>query len=425
MALKKIGKALLAQRLERQVRQLRQKNDFVVVAVAGSVGKTSTKLAVAKTLGASRRVRWQEGNYNDRLTVPLIFFGQDQPGLYNPLAWRRVLRENRRQLEKRYPYDVVVVELGTDAPGQLEKFTYLEPDLTILTAIADEHMSQFKTIKAVAAEELVPLGYSKRSLLNVDDIPAKYQPKEEHTSYGLLNTADYGVATRQERNLQSQKLAFQLPAGKTLSADVAALGSQGAKIALAAVAVADMLGLSLAEIKKGLGAITPVAGRMQILAGKQGTLIIDDTYNASPVAVEAALDVLYATEANQRIAILGSMNELGVDSARLHSEVGGYCNPKKLDLVVTIGREAAENLAPVAKNQGCAVQTFMNPYEAGEYVRHHLKTGAVVLAKGSQNGVFAEEAIKVLLANASQSRKLVRQSDYWLERKKAHFPANT
>lgn len=422
---KAIGKDLLCRQLERQVRQLRKKNDFIVVAVAGSVGKTSTKLAIAKTLGASRRVRWQEGNYNDRLTVPLIFFGQQQPGLYNPVAWRKILRENARQLKKPYPYDIVVVELGTDAPGQLKKFAYLEPDLTILTAIADEHMSQFKSMKAVADEELVPLDFSKRSLLNTDDIPLKYMPKAAHTSYGLLTDADYRVISREDRSLQGQKLTFQVAGNKQFAADVAAPGSQGAKIALAAVAVSDMLGLTASEIKKGLHAITPVTGRMQILAGKEGSLIIDDTYNASPVAVEAALDVLYGTDAKQRIAILGSMNELGTDSARLHSEVGGYCNPEKLDLVVTIGREAAENLAPVAKNQGCKVETFMNPYEAGEYVRHRLKQGTVVLAKGSQNGVFAEEAIKVLLANPSQERKLVRQSDYWLKRKKAHFPANT
>ncbi|HET7060108.1 MAG TPA: Mur ligase family protein [Candidatus Saccharimonadales bacterium] len=425
MHLKKIGKNFLCRRLERQIRQLRQKNDFTVVAVAGSVGKTSTKLAIAKTLGASRRVRWQDGNYNDRLTVPLIFFGQQKPSLYNPLAWRKILRENRRQLKKRYPYDVVVVELGTDAPGQLKKFAYLEPDLTVLTAITDEHMAQFKTMKTVAQEELTPLSFSKRSLLNADDIPAKYMPGAEHTSYGLLNEADYRVATRQERGLQGQKITFQLADDKQISAEVAALGSQGAKIALAAVATADMLGISAAGIQKGLRAITPTAGRMQILAGKQGSIIIDDTCNAHPIAVKAVLDVLYATEAKQRIAILGSMNGLGNDSVRLHNEIGGYCNPEKLDLVVTIGRDAAENLAPVAKNQGCKVQTFLNPYEAGEYVRHQLAPETVVLAKGSEDGVFAEEAIKILLANASQSRKLVRQSDYWLKRKKAQFTVNS
>ena len=422
---KKIGKAFLSRQLERQVKQLRKKNNVKVIAVAGSVGKTSTKLAIAKTLSAKLRVRYQEGNYNDRLTVPLVFFGREQPGIYNVLAWLKILNDNKRQLQKNFPYDVVVVEIGTDAPGQLKKFKYLKPDLTVLTAIADEHMAQFKTLKAVAAEELTALKFSDRLLLNIDDIPQEYLPEAVYSSYSLEQPADYVVVKREMKNLQGQKMAIIMPEGRQLVADVAALGSQGAKIVLAAAAVADMCGLSLADIKKGLQAITPVSGRMQVLAGAQGSIIIDDTYNASPVAVEAALDVLYATETKQRIAILGSMNELGDDSATLHSEIGGYCNPKKLDLIVTIGHEAAEYLAPVAENQGCHVKKFTNPYEAGEFVRHQLKPGAVVLAKGSQNGVFAEEAVKLLLANATQSRKLVRQSDYWLRIKKAQFPDNT
>jgi UDP-N-acetylmuramoyl-tripeptide--D-alanyl-D-alanine ligase len=424
MTLKKFGKTYLCWRLERQIKQLRQQNNFKVIAVAGSVGKTSTKLAIAKTLAVNKRVRYQDGNYNDRLTVPLIFFGQEQPGMYNLFAWQKILRENKQQLQKKYPYDVVVVELGTDAPGQLKDFAYIEPDLVILTAVADEHMSQFKTLDAVAAEELVPLSFSEQILLNIDDIPPEYVPQTSHQSYGL-QTGDYTVVQRKSTALQGQNITFRLPSGKEITEDVAVLGDQGTKIALAAVAVQGMLGLSVAQIKRSLQTITPVAGRMQILAGKRGSLIIDDTYNASPVAVEAALDVLYSTEAAQRIAILGSMNELGDDSPTLHSEIGGYCNPKKLDLVVTIGREAAEYLAPAAENQGCTVKTFMNPYEAGECVAQRVKTGAVILSKGSQNGVFAEEAVKILLANSSQSRKLVRQSSKWLKIKKQQFPANT
>lgn len=417
---KKFGKAFLSMLLERQVRQLRRKHDFKVVAVAGSVGKTSTKLAIAKTLGVGLKVRYQDGNYNDRLTVPLIFFGQAQPGIYDVFGWRRVLKENRRALRQKYPYDIVVVEIGTDAPGQLEQFAYLQPDITVITAVADEHMSQFKTLDAVAREELTPVKYSKQILLNVDDIPAEYLPAEHYQSYGLL-AGDYRISERQSVALQGQKMTFHLPSGTDITEEVAVLGDQGAKIALAAVAVQDMLGQSAAQIKKSLKAITHVAGRMQILAGKRGSIIIDDTYNASPVAVEAALDVLYATEAPQRIAILGSMNELGEDSATLHSEVGGYCNPKKLDLVVTIGKEANENLAPVAKNQGCRVEIFTSPYEAGRFVATKLKAGGVVLAKGSQNSVFAEEAVKQLLANQSQARKLVRQTPYWLGVKQRQF----
>lgn len=424
MKLKKLGKAFLCRRLEQQVQQLRAKNNFQVIAVAGSVGKTSTKLAIAKTLAVNKKVRYQEGNYNDRLTVPLVFFGHEQPGIYNLVAWRKLLKLNKRQLQKKYPYDVVIVELGTDAPGQLKEFSYLQPDLLVLTAIADEHMSQFKRLEAVAQEELTPISFSNQLLLNVDDIPAEYLPQASYVSYGLLG-GDYTVTDRQAVALQGQKITFRLPGGQEFAQEVAVLGDQGAKIALAAVAVQAMQGLSPAKIKQGLKAIAHVPGRMQILAGKRGSLIIDDTYNASPVAVEAALDVLYKAEATQRIAILGSMNELGADSPTMHSEIGGYCNPKKLDLVVTIGQEAADHLAPVAENQGCEVKTFMNPYEAGEYVASQLKTGAVVLAKGSQNGVFAEEAVKQLLANRSQERKLVRQSTSWMLKKAVQFPTNT
>jgi UDP-N-acetylmuramoyl-tripeptide--D-alanyl-D-alanine ligase len=421
MNLKKFGKAVLARQLERQIRQLRSKHDFKVIAVAGSVGKTSTKLAIAKTLGVHQKVMYQDGNYNDRLTVPLIFFGQTQPGIYDVFAWRKLLKRNKQLLAKKYPYDAVVVEIGTDAPGQLEKFAYLQPDITVITAVADEHMQYFKTLDAVAREELVPLGFSKQALLNIDDIPPEYLPESHYQSYGLLG-GEYQVKQRQAVSLQGQKITFRLSNGEEITETAAVLGDQGAKIALAAVAVQDMLGLTKAQIKKSLAAVTHVAGRMQILAGKHGSIIIDDTYNASPVAVEAALDVLYAADTPQRIAILGSMNELGEDSATLHSEIGGYCDPKKLDLVVTIGKEANENLAPVAKNQGCHVETFMSPYEAGRFVATKVKAGGVVLAKGSQNGVFAEEAVKQLLANASQARKLVRQSTYWLGVKQRQFP---
>ena len=185
MSLEKIGKALVCKFLEAQVKQLRRRNNFKLIAVAGSVGKTSTKLAIAKTLATGQRVRYQEGNYNDRLTVPLVLFGEVEPGIYNLLAWGKIWLRNRRQLRHPYPYDIAVVELGTDAPGQLRRFAYLQPDITVITAIADEHMEFFGTLDKVAAEELVPLAFSKQTLLNIDDIPQKYWPHATYLSYGL------------------------------------------------------------------------------------------------------------------------------------------------------------------------------------------------------------------------------------------------
>jgi len=119
--------------------------------------------------------------------------------------------------------------------------------------------------------------------------------------------------------------------------------------------------------------------------------------------------------------LLGNMNELGNYSKAAHTEVGEYCDPKQLDLVITLGPDANTYLAPAARARGCKVQTCTTPYEAGEQLQQHIKDGAVVLAKGSQNKVFAEEAVKAILADPADAEHLVRQSPAWLKKKAANF----
>lgn len=419
MSPKKLGKAFVCRLLERQVKELCKKNNFRIVAVTGSVGKTSTKLAIAKTLEKSRRVLYQDGNYNDRLTVPLVLFGQSEPNILNPFAWARILRENKKKLAQPYPYDIAVLELGVDGPGQMKDFTYLQPDLAVVTAVAPEHMEYFGTLDAVAKEELTVLSFSKEALLNKDDIAAEYMPTTTFSAYGA--NAEYSITNREENGLSGQHISVHLPDVQTLGADITFLGEQGTKVALAAVAAAHKLGLTADEIKQGIESVQQFAGRMQVLDGISNSKLIDDTYNASPLAVKAALDVLYATESPQRVAILGSMNEMGEGSPDMHKEVGEYCDPNKLELVVTVGKQAGEFLAPAATQKGCSVKVFASPYEAGDFVKSQLKDGAVVLGKGSQNGVFAEEALKQLLANPTDADKLVRQSPYWLRVKAEQF----
>ena len=104
-----------------------------------------------------------------------------------------------------------------------------------------------------------------------------------------------------------------------------------------------------------------------------------------------------------------------------HTEIGKLCDPSELDLVVTIGPDANAYLAPAAAANGCTVKTFTNPYDAGEYVKPRVKPNAIIYAKGSQNKVFAEEAVKSLLADPKDVGKLVRQSEYWLRRKAKNF----
>lgn len=420
---KRLGRFFVAHVLELQVKRLRRRHSFKVVAVAGSVGKTSTKLAIADLLGQSIRVLHQAGNYNDRITVPLIFFGQKEPSIWNVFGWLKLIGENTASISHSYPYDVVVVELGTDGPGQMADFAYIKPDITVLTAISPEHMANFHSLDAVALEELSVFDYSERVLVNADDIAGKYLAGREFEEYSLVtNVVHNYYAKSTSRSLDGQKLNIEFPSGK-LTAHVKYIGSQGAKFAAAAAAIADMLGVTHADIEQGLTRLKAFAGRMQVFEGLRGSLLIDDTYNASPLSVKAALDVLYAHKAAQHIAILGSMNELGEHAHAAHVEVGEYCNPEKLTMVVAIGADAERWLAPAAKRAGCVVHSFKSPYTAGHFVAGEIKKDAVVLVKGSQNGVFAEEALKQLLAHPADAGKLIRQSAWWLRKKTKQFDA--
>ncbi len=390
------------------------------MAVAGSVGKTSTKLAIAKTLSHHSKIIYQDGNYNDLLTVPLVIFGHSEPAIFNIPAWLKIIASNEKAIRKVYPYDIAVLELGTDAPSQLAGFAYLQPDILVVTAVAAEHMEFFGTLDAVAAEELAPIKFSKTALLNIDDIDPIYLADKSFIGYGSSDKADYRLLARQQGS-DGQELNIALVGAEQLKVEVQLIGIPAAKAIVAAVAVAHLLKWPAKDIREGLRLVKPVPGRMQLLKGIDRSKLIDDTYNASPIAVKAALDSLYETEASQRIAILGTMNELGASSAAEHQVVGEYCNPSKLDLVITIGDMAERYLAPAAKAAGCEVASFKSPNEAGEFAKKYLKTGAVILAKGSQNGVFAEEALKLLLRDPTDASKLVRQSAHWLAVKQRQF----
>ena len=420
--IKKYGRLLLCAIMERQVVALRKRKRFKVVAVAGSVGKTSTKLSIAAALGEYKAVRHQAGNYNDRLTVPLVIFGHENPGLFAVHKWLKILVSNHFQIFGTFPYDVVVVELGTDGPGQIREFAYLLPELSVVTAATPEHMEFFGTVEAVAKEELTVSEFSDLLLINIDDVPSSsLQKVKNYKSFATFNEADYKITRSKNSKILPQDISINY-GGKKFTSKIELMGGQGCKIALAAFAAAVELGIDPAQAASSLGILRPFSGRMRLLDGIKGSTIIDDSYNASPAAVRAALDVLYAVDSPQRIAILGNMNELGDTSKQSHTEMGEWCDPKKLDLVVVIGPDAEKYTAPAAAANGCKVESFKSPYQAGKFVKEQLKPGAVILVKGSQNRVFAEEAIKYLLKNPADKESLVRQSDYWLGIKLNQFP---
>lgn len=422
--MKKFLKRLVVYVLGRQVRRLRKKHQFKIVGVVGSIGKTSTKLAIAQTLGKTLRVRYQDGNYNDLVSVPLIFFGHPMPSLVNPIAWIRIFFNNSRQIKQAYPYDVVVVELGTDGPGQIAAFkSYLNLDIAVITAIAPEHMEYFGDLQAVAKEELSVISFSNKIIFNADFTAEEFRASlpSDAVSYSLHDAAAHYHFANVFHSSGGFEGDIKQGGDIFLHLSHEVVSETQLYSVLAAAIVGKELGLKPTQIIAGASGIHPVSGRLRRLRGINNSTIIDDTYNASPEAVKAGIRTLYELDAPQKIAILGNMNELGGMSANAHKEIGEMCDPKQINLLVTIGPDANAHLAPTAEAKGCTVKKFDSPYEAGEYLQGKIESGAIIFAKGSQNSVFAEEAVKLILADPEDAGKLVRQSAEWLKKKERAF----
>ena len=417
--------------LEKQVKRLIAAKKPRVVAVAGSVGKSGTKLAIAEVLRQKYRVLAHPGNFNADISLPLAVFDLDLPAnLLNPVAWLARFWRMEQRIRGDYPYDVLVLELGTDHPGEIPHFmTYLRPDIGVVTAVAAEHMEYFRTMEAVAAEELALVGGSKTALVSADDVSADYLKRfardpEKARRFGLGQTVEYSL------DILSVDLArgalvdvYCRQVMKMRDIELRLYSRQSVKAAAAAYAVGCLLGLSEGELFDGLEALRPMPGRMNPLPGAEGSLIIDDSYNSSPESALAALAALSALRySGRRIAVLGSMNELGAGSADYHREVGAAA--AGLDLLVTIGDAAARWLAPAALAAGLEPARWRacaSPFTAGAWLRRRLEAGDTVLVKGSQNGVFAEEAARQLLADRAAAAHLVRQSPAWSRLKLRQF----
>lgn len=421
-------KRFVQKQLEKYVQEYFKAHPEVkLVAVAGSVGKTSTKTAIATVLSRQLRVRMDNSNHNTHMSAPLGILGIDYPeSVHNITAWLAVFSAARKRIKNPADVDVVVQELGTDHPGEMAHFgTYLQPDIGVVTAITPEHMEFFKTLDGVAEEEMTLANISKLAVINRDDIESKYAADLTNpniVTYGSTSAAEYHIEIDNfeiAHGFEGKLIGpdFKQP----LAANIRVLGEHSLRPATAAFAVAAKLGLSERSIIDGMEDITPVKGRMNVLRGVQNTILIDDTYNSSPASVAAALQALYKMETPQRIAILGSMNELGEASEEAHETLGNLCDPALLAWVVTVGDEAEKYVAPAARARGCQVKSFKSAIDAGTFVKGVLENNAVVLAKGSQGNIFLEEAIKILLHETAEDHELVRQSAAWLKIKQNFF----
>lgn len=421
-------KSFIQSRLENYVRQYFKKHpEIKLVAVAGSVGKTSTKTAIATVLAKKYRVRMLEGNHNTHMSAPLGILGIDYPENVKSITqWLRVFIAARKRISQPTDVDVIVQELGADRPGDIAHFgTYLKPDIGVITAVTPEHMEFFGSIENVAQEELSLANFSELAIINRDDIDgrfAEFLKNENIDTYGTTAAAEFRIEVK-DFDVEHGYTGWLVLSGfsETYQADIRVVGEHSLRPICGAVAVAAKLGMGPPEIVAGVEDITPVSGRMNLLRGMENSTLIDDTYNSSPASAEAALQTLYSLQAPQRIAILGSMNELGDTSAHEHEALGHLCDPSLLAWVITIGDDAEKYLAPAAKVRGCQVKSFKTAIDAGAFARSVLEQDAVVLVKGSQGNVYSEEAVKMLLHATSDDSKLVRQSPAWIEKKNAFF----
>jgi UDP-N-acetylmuramoyl-tripeptide--D-alanyl-D-alanine ligase len=385
------------------------------VVVTGSVGKTSTTQAIATVLSESFAVKTTRHNYNTHRGVPLSVFDLDIPT--SRVGWLGVTaRAMTKAIFGTPKFDMLVLELGSDKPGDVAKFVFLHPDIAVVTAVTPEHMEYFKTIDAVAMEELSVAKYSAKILVNSTLVAQKYISKY------AIGTSVVKYCTDTNNAVESvEDVVLKIDDTMLKLANPKVVSVSGATALLVAANVAKQLGMDELNILDGLAKVSPVAGRMSRLAGKNGSIIIDDTYNSSPEAVSVALDYIYRLSAKQKIVVLGNMNEMGDMSEGLHTKVGSWCDPGQIDLLVTIGPDANRYMAAAAEQKGCKVVRVDTPYQAGELVEPMLAPGTVVLAKGSQNNVYLEEAVKYWLADPEDESRLTRQHTYWPAKKAKCF----
>ena len=407
-------------------RYFKKHPEVKLIVVAGSVGKTSTKRALATVLSQRYRVRMHEGNHNTEFAVPLAILGIDYPDdVHSPLAWLAVFRAAAARIRQPSDVDVIIQELGTDNPGDIAAFgEYLAPDLALVTAVTPEHMEFFKTLEAVAKEELSVSDFSKKVLINRDDIDsrfAEFETNDNFNTYGTTGAAEYRFELNEFTPTAGYRGTIYALDAEPFEATIDVVGEHSLRPVVGAIATGLQMGLTSADIVSGLANITAVPGRMSSLKGMNDVIVIDDTYNSSPAAAAAALQTLYSFDfASQRIAVLGDMRELGETSKAEHEHLGQLCDPSLLSWVVLVGPETMNYTAPAARAKGCQVHLARNAIEAGEFVRSVVQPGTAVLVKGSQNTIYLEETVK-LLVELSEHEKLVRQSPYWLAEKKKYF----
>jgi len=431
--IKKFFKQIVALILQLEAHLVLKKYHPKIIGVTGSVGKTSTKDALASILGKGLSVRSSEKSYNSSdFGVALTILGCHSA--WNDLfGWLEIMIYGLVLIIFRQPYpDWLVLEIGLEQPGEIKRILkWVKFDLAVITLLPEVpvHVEFFKSKDEVINEKMllakaIPLG--GRVFLNADDPNSLRLAAELSGEISLI-----GFSDRADYRATNPVIAYEIesdrsvPAGlnfnlnhneKSLAIKInGVVGEHQIYPVLTALAVGDKLGLKMIEMIEALSQYQPLAGRLRLIEGIKKTIILDDSYNASPAAVAAGLKTLDDFETiGRKIAVLGDMLQLGKYTVEAHEEIGNQA-ANICDLVVTVGlrsRFIEEGLRE-KKYSERKMKHFDNSLKAGEYLQKIIKTGDVIFIKGSQ-AMRMEKAVEEIMAHPEDKAKLlVRQEKEW------------
>ncbi|MDP2631709.1 MAG: Mur ligase family protein [Candidatus Uhrbacteria bacterium] len=426
-------KALVMKMIQNRAKAILAKFKPKVIAITGSIGKTSTKEAIALVLKDEMSVRVAKKNYNNEFGVPLTILGEVSPGK-SIMGWLGVLF--RSYSIKSFP-DVLILEFGADHPGDIEALCELAPpSVGVITGLSNIHAEFFESSEALAEEKsqlAMCLPSDGIVVLNADDHRVSQMSRETKAlvrTFGIksddISMSELRISTRRDEEFDPGEL-FAITSLDVMKSNSKVgelklrncLGYAPAMACLAAITVADALGVSIdfaiTELNREF---QPSPGRLNPIAGIKGSLIIDDSYNAAPAAMINGLDILKifspGEEQDRRIAALGSMAELGQYSDQEHRQIG-FRVAEVADVFIAVGenmRIAVES-AKEAGMHSDSIEWFATSEEAGRYLDRFVQQGDIVYTKGSQSSRM-EKVVKELMAEPLRAEELlVRQGENW------------
>jgi len=357
-----------------------------IIAVTGSVGKTSAKDAIFEVLKIrfNGDVEKSHGNLNNETGVPLAVLGyKTSPA--NFFSWILILVSAPIKSMVRKKYRYLVLELAADKPGDIKYLTsFIHPKISVLTGIGPAHMAAFGSLQNIIEEKVELLRVLPRdgtAVLNIEDENVKkisYGGRWQKITYAISQDADITASNIKTgiRNFQSGT-TFSAKFGKEIfKIQNRTLGKEANVLAaLAGIAVGKLYKLSGSDIERGLGNFKSGKHRMNVVEGKNGIIIIDDSYNANPQSMESALNVLKDLKTpGKKYAVLGDMREIGKISSEAHILIGKYAQ-EVADLFIGVGI--------LAKKYNSKIY-FRNPKKAADFLLSKVEPNDIILIKASR-----------------------------------------